>query len=116
MFGPYGSPRFGTPWGDAFDFDHPEVRQYVVDNVRFWLDEYHFDGLRLDAVHYMFDDQAEHILTEIQREFSHYAGQVDRELHLIGETNIYDPDFATAFGCGARFWSDLVGLFDAVHL
>lgn len=52
-FGPYRSKKFGTPWGDAFEFDQAAVRQFVIDNVLFWIDEYHFDGLRLDAVHYM---------------------------------------------------------------
>ena len=90
-FGGYRSKKYGTPWGDALDFDLKEVRQFVVDNVLFWIDEYHLDGLRLDAVHYMFDDKDPHILNEIQKTFREYQKTIDREIYLIGESNIYDP-------------------------
>jgi len=91
-FGPYRSTKFGTPWGDAFDFDQPEVRQFVIDNILFWIDEYHFDGLRLDAVHYMFDDQDKHILAEIQEQFRKHETELSRKIYLIGESNIYDAE------------------------
>ncbi|MEM9943690.1 MAG: alpha-amylase family glycosyl hydrolase [Planctomycetota bacterium] len=90
-FGPYKAKQ-GTPWGDAFDFSNGEVRQFVIENVLFWIEEYHFDGLRLDAVHYMFDDSEFNILDEIQQRFLEYSRQIDRTIHLIGESNIYDPD------------------------
>ena len=91
-FGPYRSKKFGTPWGDAFDFDQSAVRDFVVENILYWIDEYHFDGLRLDAVHYMFDDQDKHILAEIQERFREHESSLDRKIHLIGESNIYDPE------------------------
>ncbi|MFK7770192.1 MAG: alpha-amylase family glycosyl hydrolase [Mariniblastus sp.] len=91
-FGGYRSKKYGTPWGDALDFDVDEVRKFVVDNVLFWMDEYHFDGLRLDAVHYMFDDKAPHILQEIKEQFERYSETIDRKVYLIGESNIYDPE------------------------
>ena len=53
-FGPYFTDRYKTPWGAAVNYDGPgcdAVRDYVLDNVRMWLEEFHFDGLRLDAVH-----------------------------------------------------------------
>ncbi len=40
-----------TPWGDAIDFRRPEVREFFIDNALMWLNDYRFDGLRLDAVH-----------------------------------------------------------------
>ena len=92
--GPYGSTKHGTPWGDALNFDgrgNGQVRQFVIDNVLFWIDEYHFDGLRLDAVHYMFDDSTTHILSSIQKEFRKHQATIDRNTYLIGEANIYDP-------------------------
>src|SRR5262249_29982574 len=64
-FGPYFTDRYKTPWGEAFNYDGPGsdgVREYVLDNVRMWLEEFHFDGLRLDAVHAIFDFSAHHIL------------------------------------------------------
>jgi maltooligosyltrehalose trehalohydrolase len=109
-FGPYRSRKFGTPWGDAFDFDQPQVRQYIIDNVMFWMDEYHFDGLRLDAVHYMFDDGDGHILQEIQSKFREYESTLEREVYLIGESNIYDPELVGDVESGDphydAIWSD----------
>jgi malto-oligosyltrehalose trehalohydrolase len=76
-FGPKGnylsrySPEFftdrhKTPWGAAINFAHPVVRQYFIHNVLYWLEEYHFDGLRFDAVHAIYDDSPRHILDEIR--------------------------------------------------
>ena len=75
-FGPDGnylraySPEFftsrhHTPWGDAINFDHPVVRDFFIHNALYWLEEYHFDGLRLDAVHAVLDDNRPDILTEL---------------------------------------------------
>ena len=68
-FGRYFNDRYKTPWGAAVNYDGPgcdAVRDYVLDNVRMWLEEFHFDGLRLDAVHAIFDLGARHILRAIQ--------------------------------------------------
>ena len=54
----YFTDRHATPWGDAINYDGPEsehVRHFVLQNVRYWLDEYHLDGLRLDATHAIVD-------------------------------------------------------------
>ncbi len=67
-FGPYFSDRYGTPWGEAVNFDGPgsdEVRAFVLDNARLWLEDYHADGLRIDAVHEIFDRSAVHILEAV---------------------------------------------------
>lgn len=109
-FGPYRSKGFGTPWGDAFAFDLAPVRQYVIDNILFWVDEYHFDGLRLDAVHYMFDDSDKHILTEIAERFAEHSTKVAWQTHLIGESNIYDAELVgekvAGKPCFDAIWSD----------
>ena len=60
-FGPYFTDRYRTPWGEAVNFDGPrsdEVRAFVIDNARQWLRDYHADGLRIDAVHAIFDQSA----------------------------------------------------------
>ncbi|MGH8299291.1 MAG: malto-oligosyltrehalose trehalohydrolase [Steroidobacteraceae bacterium] len=60
--------RHSTPWGAAIDFERPEsraVRDFFIHNALYWLEEYHLDGLRLDAVHAIFDAGEPHILTEI---------------------------------------------------
>jgi maltooligosyltrehalose trehalohydrolase len=57
--------RYKTPWGSAIDFSNDMVRQYFVHNVLYWLGEYHFDGLRFDAVHAIIDESPKHVLNEI---------------------------------------------------
>ena len=60
-FAPYFNSRYHTPWGAAINFDGPhsdEVRRFFCDNALMWLRDYHFDGLRLDAVHAILDTSA----------------------------------------------------------
>jgi maltooligosyltrehalose trehalohydrolase len=60
--------RHHTPWGAAINFDGPAsrvVRDFFIHNARYWLEEYHFDGLRLDAVHAIHDDSEPHIVNEL---------------------------------------------------
>jgi len=94
-FAHYRSPRHATPWGDSLNFDglhHRPVRDFVIHNGLYWLDEYHFDGLRLDAIHYMFDESPISIVDEFKQTFKTYTKQSGRHLWLIAESNIYDPD------------------------
>jgi maltooligosyltrehalose trehalohydrolase len=67
-FGSYFTDEYKTPWGAAINYYGPDcdaVRDFVLDNVRMWLEEFHFDGLRLDAVHAIIDLGARHILKAI---------------------------------------------------
>ena len=67
VFGPYLGPG-GTGWGDGLNLDaahSDEVRRLVLDNVRFWLEDMRVDGLRLDAVHAIYDFGARHVLAEL---------------------------------------------------
>jgi len=67
----YFTDRHETEWGEAINFDGPgsgPVRELVLANARYWIDEFHMDGLRLDATQSIFDDSAEHILVGIGRE------------------------------------------------
>jgi malto-oligosyltrehalose trehalohydrolase len=78
--------RHQTPWGAAVNFDGPTsspVREFVIQNALYWLHEYRFDGLRLDAVHAILDDSAEHLLDELARRVR--ASSTGREVHLILE-------------------------------
>jgi malto-oligosyltrehalose trehalohydrolase len=62
--------RHKTPWGDAVNYDSEgsqTVRQFAIHNALYWLEEFHLDGLRLDAVHQIKDDSPEHLLDEIAR-------------------------------------------------
>ena len=76
-FGSYFTDQYKTPWGAAVNYDGrgcDAVRDFVLDNVRMWLEEFHFDGLRLDAVHAIFDLGARHILRAI-KEVAEDAGR-----------------------------------------
>ena len=60
--------RHKTPWGDAVNYDgegSPAVREFVIHNALYWLEEFHLDGLRLDAVHAIKDDGEKHLLQEL---------------------------------------------------
>ena len=111
-FGPYFSNEHRTPWGEAFNFDgrHAEhVREFIIENAIRWLDEYHLDGLRLDAVHFMHDLRTPNILNEIRAAVSDYAAKADRMIHLIAETNVYDADLLESDGNKAAYdaaWCD----------
>jgi maltooligosyltrehalose trehalohydrolase len=65
LYGPYLLQGLGNTWGDSVNVEHPEVRRYVLDNVRMWFRDHHVDGLRLDAVHAIFDNSPQHICAEL---------------------------------------------------
>ncbi len=97
-FGPEGnylnsySPQFFTsrhctPWGNGINFDGPDsrvVRDFFIHNALYWLTEYNFDGLRLDAVHAIIDDSTPDILTELAQAI-HRAFDPARQVHLVLE-------------------------------
>jgi maltooligosyltrehalose trehalohydrolase len=70
-----------TPWGGAIDFRRVEVRDFFTENALYWLNEYRFDGLRLDAVHEIQDPGW---LDEMADEVRRIAGP-DRHVHLVLE-------------------------------
>lgn len=79
--------RHSTPWGAAMDFEEPRgrtVRDFFIHNALYWLEEYHLDGLRLDAVHAIFDAGEPHILTEIARAARGGPGR-ERPVYLVLE-------------------------------
>ncbi|MBI5383147.1 MAG: malto-oligosyltrehalose trehalohydrolase [Verrucomicrobia bacterium] len=93
-FAPYFTNRYGTPWGPALNFDGPhsnEVRRFFCDNALMWLRDYHFDGLRLDAVHAIFDTSAVPFLEQLGAEVRELAAQLGRPLMLIPESDLNDP-------------------------
>jgi malto-oligosyltrehalose trehalohydrolase len=76
--------RHTTPWGAAVNFDGPHakpVREFIIHNALYWLEEFNFDGLRFDAVHAILDDSAEHVLDELATRARALRGVV----HLVLE-------------------------------
>jgi maltooligosyltrehalose trehalohydrolase len=87
----YFDDRRRTPWGGAMNFDDtnaPAVREFVIDNALYWIEEYHLDGLRLDAVHAIFDEGPRHILEELAERVRAASA---RPLHLLLENEDNDP-------------------------
>ncbi|MDP9095897.1 MAG: malto-oligosyltrehalose trehalohydrolase, partial [Pseudomonadota bacterium] len=80
--------RHKTPWGGAIDFTQPAVRAYFIQNAVYWIEEFHLDGLRLDAVQAVFDEGSPHILDEIAMRAR--SSQPGRPLHLTLENDNND--------------------------
>ncbi|MGZ8929186.1 MAG: malto-oligosyltrehalose trehalohydrolase [Methylobacter sp.] len=78
--------RFHTPWGDAINFEPHWVRWFFIHNALYWLEEYHFDGLRLDAIHAIFDDSSPDILEELAEAVRLGPGY-DRPVYLVLEND-----------------------------
>ena len=92
-FGPYFTERYRTPWGDALNYDGPysdEVRGFFIENARHWLRDYHVDGLRLDAVHAIFDCNAKHVLHQLAEDIEEYAEASGRNHYLVAESDLND--------------------------
>ncbi len=93
-FGPYFIGHYKTPWGDAVNYDDrgcDAVRDYVLDNARMWLEEFHLDGLRLDAVHAIYDLGARHILRSIEEVAEDVAARRGWPATIIAESDLNDP-------------------------
>lgn len=107
--------RHHTPWGAAINFDGPgnrEVREFFIHNALYWLQEYRFDGLRLDAVHAIVDDSEQHILTELAERVHASIGS-ERHVHLVLEN---DANEVCHLGPGlyAAQWND--DIHHALHV
>ncbi len=112
-FGPYFTDRYRTPWGQAINFDgedSDEVRRFFIENALYWMEEYHFDALRLDAVHGIFDFGARHFLAELKSSAAELSAKVGRTLALIAESDLNDSRLLRDFEHGGynldSQWSD----------
>lgn len=92
-FGPYFTSRYKTPWGQALNFDDKysdSVRNYFLANALMWLEEFHIDGLRLDAVHEIIDTGANHFLRQLSVEVDRLQKKMGRPYFLIAESDRND--------------------------
>jgi 1,4-alpha-glucan branching enzyme/maltooligosyltrehalose trehalohydrolase len=80
------SEKFKTPWGDAINFENQYVRDFFIHNAIYWLEEYHFDGLRLDAIHAIKDPSKPDIVEELGSRVREWFGK-DRHIHLVLEND-----------------------------
>ena len=112
-FGPYFTTKYHTPWGPAVNLDgagSSEVRRFFCDNALMWLRDYHFDGLRIDAIHAFVDHSAIPFLEQLADEVKRLQAHLGRSLVLIAESDLNDPRVVTAaeaggYGIDAQ-WSD----------
>jgi maltooligosyltrehalose trehalohydrolase len=112
-FGPYFHHHFSTPWGPAVNFDgahSDEVRRFFCDNALMWLRDYHFDGLRLDALHAIADHSAVPFIEQLAAEVKELEAQLGRHLALIAENDTNDPRLLWSRGRGGyelhAHWND----------
>lgn len=98
--------RYKNDWGDPVNFDGDgaaAVRKFFADNAGYWIDEFHFDGLRIDATQSIFDASPKHILEEISERARKAAG--DRRIVLIAENEPQDRRLLDDYGLDAM-WND----------
>ena len=120
-FGPEGNylgryaPSFfteaQTPWGSAIDYRVPEVRAFAIENALYWLGEYRFDGLRLDAVHTIAELGETSMLRDLSAAVGRLAAETGRHIHLVLENDdnrasILDADQHPPRGKYRAQWND----------
>jgi maltooligosyltrehalose trehalohydrolase len=112
-FAPYFTSKVKTPWGDAINFDDEhsdEVRAFFIDNALMWLRDYHFDGLRLDAVHAIFDQSAIHVLERLAERVAELDALANRKHVLIAESDFNTPRLVQSVALGGygldAHWED----------
>ena len=120
-FGPEGNylgryaPAFfteaQTPWGSAIDYRVPQVRAFAIENALYWLREYRFDGLRLDAVHAIPEQGEVSMLHDLSRAVGDLAAETGRQLHLVLENDdnrasLLDADQDPPRGKYRAQWND----------
>ncbi len=119
-YGPYLTERYHTPWGPAVNLDGPDsdpVRDYFVENALQWLEEFHVDGLRLDAVHEFIDRSARPFLVQLTEAVADASERTGRAHWLIAESADNDPRVVTPVRAGGlgldAQWND--DFHHAVH-
>jgi len=92
-FGHYFTDKYHTPWGRAMNFDGPHsdpVREFFIGNALYWLDEFHVDALRMDAVDWILDSRAQHFLQQVAEEVHRYRVKQQRHVFLFAENDTND--------------------------
>lgn len=112
-FGPYFTDRYRTPWGAAINFDgaqSDEVVRFFIENALYWLESFHIDALRLDAIHGICDRSAQPFLALLSAAVENLAARAGRQIYLIAESDLNDSRFvkprnAGGYGLHAQ-WND----------
>nr|WP_208492223.1 malto-oligosyltrehalose trehalohydrolase [aff. Roholtiella sp. LEGE 12411] len=113
QFAPYFTKSYKTPWGNAMNFDDAlsqGVRNYFIQNALYWLQEFHIDALRLDAIQAIYDLGAKHFLWELAEAVDNLSQGQKWKRHLIAESDLNNPQIIRppelgGYGLDAQ-WSD----------
>ncbi len=102
----YFTKKYANEWGEAINFDGPDsapVREFVCMNAAYWADEYHLDGLRLDATQQIFDDSEENVMTALARAFR--AAAAGRKTFIVAENESQMTRLVTEYELDG-LWND----------
>ncbi len=94
QFGPYFTNKYRVPWGDAVNFDDDwcdGVREYFSENLCFWFEKYHLDGVRVDAIHMIFDTGAVHFWELARKKIDNLEQRLGRKFYLMAESDYNSP-------------------------
>ncbi|HEY5924145.1 MAG TPA: malto-oligosyltrehalose trehalohydrolase [Kofleriaceae bacterium] len=112
---PYKTTKHATPWGEAINLDDTgsdEVRRFLIDSAIRWLRDFGADGLRLDALHALYDDSERHFVRQLVDEIRVLERDLGRQFTVIGEYDHHDPKALTEWRLDAH-WND--DFHHAVH-
>ena len=111
------NPAVRTPWGAAINFDAARsdtVRAFFVHNALYWLEEFHFDGLRIDAVHALHDDSTTAFIDQLATAVRAGPGRL-RQVHLVLENDLNDAARLKRGADGAPLLADAQWNDDVHH-
>ena len=107
----YLTDKYENEWGQAVNFDGPgsgPVREFFIANAAYWIEEFHFDGLRLDATQSIHDAGPRHVIADIAERVRRAAGQ--RSVYLAGENEPQHAELARPVARGGlgldALWND----------
>ena len=104
-FGPYFTEQYRTPWGKAINFDgawSDGVREFMAGNVLYWAEHFHIDGLRLDAIHEIYDRNAVTFWDDLHTSITSWEQRSGRRCYLIAESDTNDPRVVQPVSSGGR--------------
>jgi len=113
-YGYYFTDKYRTPWGSAMNFDDAysnEVRNFFIENAFHWFKNYHFDALRLDAIHGISDLSAKPFLQELAERVKDFSSESRKNFYLIAESDLNDsrvirPQELGGYGIDAQWCDD----------